>query len=57
MAVELKEVIEKATTKKELLIRGVKGTGNKMFFNYFFGIAILHLKKNVIRNVKVRRAK
>jgi hypothetical protein len=57
MAVELEEVIEKATTKKEILIRGGKGTGKKMyFFKYFFGIAILYLKKTVIRNAKARRA-
>jgi hypothetical protein len=29
MAVELKEVIEKATTKKEVIIKGAKGTGKK----------------------------
>jgi hypothetical protein len=29
MAVELKEVIEKATTKKEITVKGAKGTGRK----------------------------
>jgi hypothetical protein len=36
MAVELEEVIEKATTKKEILIRGGKGTGKKMYFLIIF---------------------
>jgi hypothetical protein len=36
MAVELEEVIEKATTKKEILIRGGKGTGKKMYFLNIF---------------------
>jgi hypothetical protein len=29
MAVELKEVIEKATTKKEVIVKGAKGTRKK----------------------------
>jgi hypothetical protein len=29
MAVELKKVIEKATTKIEIIIKGTKGTGRK----------------------------
>jgi uncharacterized protein YfdQ (DUF2303 family) len=29
MAAELKEVIEKATTKKKVTVRGTKGTGKK----------------------------
>jgi hypothetical protein len=29
MAVELKEVIEKATTKKKTIVKGAKGTGRK----------------------------
>jgi hypothetical protein len=29
MAVELKKVIEKATTKKEIIIKGAKATGRK----------------------------
>jgi hypothetical protein len=59
MAVELKEVIEKATTKKEVIIaRGAKGTEKKMFLHYFFGSATLcPIKKNVIRNPKARGAK
>jgi hypothetical protein len=41
MAVELKEVIEKATTKKEVIIaRGAKGTEKKMFLHYFFGMSL-----------------
>jgi hypothetical protein len=30
MATELKEVMEKATTKKEITVRGTKGTGKKI---------------------------
>jgi 5-methylcytosine-specific restriction endonuclease McrBC GTP-binding regulatory subunit McrB len=30
MAVELKEVIEKATTKKKTIVKGAKGTGRKI---------------------------
>jgi hypothetical protein len=29
MAIELKEVIEKATTKKDIIVKGAKGTGRK----------------------------
>jgi hypothetical protein len=29
IAIELKEVIEKATTKMEIIVKGAKGTGKK----------------------------
>jgi hypothetical protein len=29
MTVELKEIIGKATTKKEIIVKGAKGTGKK----------------------------
>jgi hypothetical protein len=49
MAVELKEVIEKATTKKEVIIKGAKGTGKK---NEWWDKKYKQLKKEAVKALR-----
>jgi hypothetical protein len=49
MAVELKEVIEKATTKKEVIIKGAKGTGKK---NRWWDKEYEQLKKEAVKGLR-----
>jgi hypothetical protein len=49
MAVELKEVIEKATTKKEVIIKGAKGTGKK---NGWWDKEYEQLKKKAVKGLR-----
>jgi hypothetical protein len=49
MEAELKEAIEKATTKKEVTVRGSKGTGRK---NAWWDRECEQLKKEVVKALR-----
>jgi hypothetical protein len=49
MVVELKEVIEKATTKKEIIGKGAKGTRNK---NEWWDQKCEQLKKETVKALR-----
>jgi hypothetical protein len=49
MAVELKEVIEKATPKKKIIVKGAKGTGKK---NEWWDKECEQLKKEAVKALR-----
>ncbi|KAJ3621420.1 hypothetical protein MTP99_003551 [Tenebrio molitor] len=49
MAVELKEVVENAATKKEVIVKGAKGTRKK---NEWWDKELKQLKKEVVKALR-----